>query len=189
MDDPNNTIVPPQLLDLSLSPQEATAKLGELSAAVAPPAPPIDPQNATDARRRMDVLIADREWGARFFAGHMAERKEFQALQDRIAAGDSVSIWGAAPPGSEFDFSSEDKPSQHVLNETVKMYRDAGVGDGAIAQALKGTPESAEAVAAVRVFHNQKMSDPEWRTKLLSGDVTAKREFYLMSIVLAGAPA
>ena len=134
------------------------------------------------------MLTKDREWGTRYFSGDLAARTEFRALQEKIAAGDPAI--GAAPPaGGQFDFSSEDQPSRQVLNGTVAMLRDAGVSDGAISQALTGRPETPEAIAAVRVLHNQKMSDPEWRTKLLAGDASAKREFHLMSIVLAGAPA
>jgi hypothetical protein len=188
MDDSYNTLQPPTILDLSMTHEEATAKLAEAAAAYAPAPPPIDPQNAGDARRRLDVLTKDREWGARFFAGHIAERKEFQALQEKIAAGDPAI---GAPPaaGGEFDFSSEDQPSRQVLNGTVQMLRDAGVGDGAISQALTGKAESAEAIAAVKVFRNQKMSDPEWTKRFLAGGMQEKKEWMLWSIVIAGEPA
>ena len=192
MDDPNNTIQPPQLLDLSMTHEQATAKLAEMAAAqVTPAPPPLEPKTPGDAQRRLDLLTKDREWGARYLSGDLTARTEFRALQDQIAGRDLVSetLAGTLPAGNESDFSSEDRPSRYVLNETVRMYRDSGISDGAISQALKGTPETPEAIAAVRVFYNQKTSDPEWRAKLLSGDATAKREWMLMSIVLSGAPA
>jgi hypothetical protein len=69
------------------------------------------------------------------------------------------------------------------------MLRDAGVGDGAISQALTGKPETPEAIAAVKVFKAQRMSDPEWTKRFLAGGATEKREWLLWSIVIAGEPA
>jgi hypothetical protein len=187
-----NEITPPQLMDVTLDHEGATARLAEMTASYqaardgAPP--PLEPATAGDARRRLDVLNKDAAWGARLISGDVAARTEFRELLEKIGAGDPAI--GAAPPaGGQFDFSSEDQPSRQVLSGTVQMLREAGVSDGAISQALKGTPESPEAIAATKVLKAQRMSDPEWTKRFLAGGATEKREWMLMSIILASEPA
>jgi hypothetical protein len=191
MDDPNNTIQPPTLLDLSLSPAEATAKLAEAAAAYASAPPPAEPQTAVDARRRLDILISDKSWGERYLNRDPAALREIAALHERIAAGDPIAdvLSGAVPPPGEFEVTTEDRLSRRNLAQTIQEYRDLGISDEASNEIIRGLPQSPENIAKTKIMLNQRQGDPEWVKRYLSGGMTERREMTLMCGIIAGEPA
>jgi hypothetical protein len=162
-----------------------------MSAAMAPPAPPLEPATASDARRRLDLLTKDPSWGAKYLGADPAARREFAELHEKIAAGDPVAdaIAGTAPAAGEFETTTDGQLPRHALAQTVASFRELGLNDAIIEQALKGGGETPESIAATRVLLNQRKSDPAWRERLLAGGMSERRELQLMSIILAGEPA
>jgi hypothetical protein len=93
-------------------------------------------------------------------------------------------IAGTAPPQPIFETTIAGQLPSRVVGETVQSWRDAGVGDGAIEEALRGHRYTPAEVAATKVFRARRHSDPEWVKRLEAGGVTEKRELMLMSIIL-----
>jgi hypothetical protein len=56
-----------------------------MSAALHGPAPTASPQNAAEARARLQTISADEKWRSRYLNGGVAEREEFARLTDQIA--------------------------------------------------------------------------------------------------------
>lgn len=73
----------------SLTASEATAALGAMNDAINPQ-PPIKPEDAQDARARLDKLTADKSFADRLLTGDIAAKKEFEKLIAAAAAGDDV---------------------------------------------------------------------------------------------------
>jgi hypothetical protein len=138
-----------------------------------------------EAQRRLDGLIADRGWGAKYLLGDAQVRKEYAELQATIEAreGDRVAaaVDGTLPPPTGlFDWQPH-----HVLTQTVGMLRDAGINDATIAETLNERPVSKAEFEATKILKNQKFGDAEWVKRYLAGGYTEKREAWLMSIILS----
>src|SRR5262249_52761566 len=69
----------------SLTPEQASVKLAEMSAALHGPAPSATPQNANEARARLQTISADEKWRSRYLSGGQAERAEFEKLTQQVA--------------------------------------------------------------------------------------------------------
>jgi hypothetical protein len=188
----DNEITAPPLMDLSLTPEQATAKLAELAAARTPAPPSLDvaPATAVDARRRLDVLGNDPAWRDKFLAGHPAALREFTALHERINAGDPVAdaLAGAVQPPGEVEVTGEDQISRRNLAQTVQEYRELGISDEASVDIIQGRPQTPEAIAATKIMLNQRKGDPAWVQRYLAGGATEKREMTLMCGIIAGEP-
>jgi len=70
----------------SLTPDQASQKLAEMAAALHGPAPSATPQNAGEARARLQALAGDSKWYANYVRGDQATRAEFDQLT-RLASG------------------------------------------------------------------------------------------------------
>jgi hypothetical protein len=183
---PSNNLGDSIAANSHLSPAEATAKLAEMTAAANPP-PPIAPSTAADARRRLDVLVADAVWGKKFTSGDAEARRTFAELTAKAAEADDVAqaLDGTAPPQRVLETTVDGALPRHVVAEAVADMRAAGISDAAIAQAVRGDPVSRQEAEAVRHFQRMRHGDPEWCKRLLAGDYAATREHKLMAIVLS----
>jgi hypothetical protein len=166
----------------------ATAKLEAISAALHP-APPASPTTPTEARARLDHLTTDKQWAAKFEAGDADTRREFDTLTALVAEArpgdrlDDVLAGTATLPLIE-TVTAGQLPTIKLMS-AVDGLREAGISGDAIRQAVNGVKVSRIEYEAGKQLHAQRVSDAEWRKRLLAGDASARREMTLMSIVLS----
>lgn len=160
----------------SLTPDQATAQLAELSAQYRSKQP-------VDPHAQLEAKFADPEFRSKLDAGSPAAREEFDRMVAEAAAADPVK---AAMTGRLPDIPDS---GLRLMSNFAEFYREIGLSEGAIAQALGGDQEPREAYERVKQWRADRMSsDPEWVKRLLSGGTKERRDLILSSIVLAAGP-
>ncbi|MCG2639661.1 MULTISPECIES: hypothetical protein [Bradyrhizobium] len=125
---------------------------------------PVDPASA---QARRDELVGNAEWRERYLNGGPAERTEMHSLNEVIA--------GQAQADQQMDRSL-----------SIDFARDRGVSEETIKYHLiDRTPISAEEHAAALRWRQSHFADPKWRELYMTGDVTARREATLSSILIS----
>jgi hypothetical protein len=142
--------------------------------------PPAPPKNATEARARLDTIIADKDKGAKIFAGDVAANKELRDLTAMVAAGgdDTVAV---AMTGNPANMPTTDL---HQMAHTAGWFRELGIRDEVTSEFLRGgqvTPKEMEAVVNWKKEH---FSDADWVKKFLSGDIKARQQMMLADSIL-----
>ena len=116
--------------------------------APAAPAPvdpaPINPTTPHEARVRIDALTSNKEWGKRWLEGGIAEHKEYQRLSALADQADEVkdAIAGTTPEPNLIETVSPGQLNSRDLASTVEMFRDSGLTDDVIHQAMRGSEVS-----------------------------------------------
>jgi hypothetical protein len=169
----------PVMTDLSGPPSaEVTARVDALS----PAPPPLAPENPSDARRRLDVLIADRDFGERLLAGNVEAKQEFDKLQKLAAEADIPA------PSEEALFSTTTDgalPPRDVAKWAAGE-RDLGFGDTALGEILSGKPHTAEEVFIAKSLKARAFRDVEFVKALEAGNPDAVRRWKLWTYIIAG---
>jgi hypothetical protein len=182
----DDTPAAPASVDVwSMTPDQVAAKLAAIDAAIHPP-PPLVPQDAQDARAQLDLLSRNASWAESLFKGNVETRKQFDELVAKAAGGDAVGdavagIVELTPPLFETTANGE-LPRRHVEGAIAGL-RDAGLNDAAIEQAVNLPPISRAEHAAAEAFWSRCKGSAEFRSKLLSGDYEATRQFNLVSVL------
>jgi hypothetical protein len=181
-----DTPTPPAAPDpWSMTPEQATAALAAMDAAIHP-RPSVVPVDAQDARVTLDLLSRNPGWAESLFRGDVATRKQFDELAAKAAGGDDVAdaVAGTVEPVTPL-FSTTvngELPRAHVEG-TISALRDAGLNDESISQAVTLPPISRAEHAAAEAFWARCKGSAEWRTKLLNNDYDAVRQFNLVSVL------
>jgi hypothetical protein len=172
----------------SMTPQQATDTLAAMDAALHPP-PPIKPADAQDARARLDRLTADKSFADRLLTGDIAAKKEFESLIAAAAAGDDVNdaIAGIQEPAPIFETTAGDQLNRRDLASIVDTFRDGGLSNDAIEQALNGSEVSRSEYAAAKALQSARHGDEGWRERFLKGNWPEQREQLLLNIILTSA--
>jgi hypothetical protein len=147
----------------------------------------IAPDPSATAQAQLDVLVANPKFAESFFAGDVAARQQFADLTSIIAGADDVkaAMEGAATPPALFEITTGKELPARARADAVESLRGSGISDGAIEQALKGTPVSRHEMEMARRYQGARHADKEFVDKLLSGDIAARREQMLLSIILS----
>jgi hypothetical protein len=189
-----DTPAPPALADpWSMTSDQVGARLAQMQTDMHPP-PSIDPQTPGEASARLQQLVADKDFGARYLAGGVAERKEMDRLHALADQGDKVqdAINNTAAPETftietigPGELNSRDRASM------VNALRDAGLGDDAILQAMHGAPVDrpvgrAELMAA-KALKSALFGNKDWRDRLFAGGWREKNQTLLISTIESNA--
>jgi hypothetical protein len=144
-----------------------------------PPAPPSTP---AEAATRLTALKADPAWTKALDQGGPAQTREFHSLHELISKGDGIdqAMSGVLPDGIIQD------GAQVQTAGTVSWMRQLGIRDDVIREALAGYEPSQALISETARYKADKMSNPEWVKKLMSGDVEARRELFLANSILTG---
>jgi hypothetical protein len=173
----------------AMTPEQATAELARMDAELHPP-PPLKPADVQDARARLDRLSADKSFADRLFADDVAARKEFDELIAASAAGNDVGdgIANIQEPAPLFETTTNGQLSRRDLASIVDTFRDAGLSDGVIEEALNGDRRVTRAeYAAAKALQASRHGDEGWRSRFLKGNWVEVREQLLLNIVLTNA--
>jgi hypothetical protein len=170
----------------SMSPAEATAALAAMSAASNPP-PSIVPQDSQDARAQLDLLTRDPTFAQALMSGNGAAKNQFDKLVAMVSeadvVGDALANIQEQPTLVETTMDGE-LPSR-VVREVVAGMRAFNISDGAIKEAIAGTPISAHEHAAVKALETMRHGDADWVKRLMAKDFVANREHLLMCDLLS----
>jgi hypothetical protein len=174
---------------LTLTPEQATAKLNELHTQLHPPAP-IKPEDSQGARQRLQDLSKDASWTRQLFAGDPTAAKTFSELVALSESGDAVgdSLAGIVEdPATQpiFETTTNGEWPRRVVTELVGDLRSSGLDDHAINQAVHGGSVSLAEFRAAQALQSTLHSDPAWRQRFLANDYTAKKDQLLLSVILS----
>jgi hypothetical protein len=147
-----------------------------------PAAPLAPPANATEARARLDGLIADKDRGAKLLAGDVATNRDFCDLVAMAANTDDSTI-AVAMSGNIGEFPDS---QVKIMSETAGMLREAGVREEIIEQQLRGHEVSADEYKLVEAWKARQMKDPVFVKAYLSGDPEAVQKMALAAVILSG---
>jgi hypothetical protein len=128
----------------SMTPDQATAALAAMDAAIHPP-PPAVPQDAQDARARLEVLSRDASFASALFSGSIDARKQFNELVAKAAGGDDVgdAVAGIVEPAVPlFETTANGELPRRHVEGTIAGLRDSGLNDESISQAINLPPIS-----------------------------------------------
>jgi hypothetical protein len=184
-----DTLAAPAPVDpWSMTPDQATATLAQMQIDAHPPAP-LNPTTPRDARRRLDELTSNKEWGARWLAGHSAEGAEYKRLSELANQADEVkdAINNTTPESQSFSIetTTAGQLNRRDLASVIDTFRDSGLSDDSIAQALNGSKVSRAEYMAAKALKSARHGDEGWRQRWLSGGWAEGREQWLLNIVLS----
>ena len=82
------------------------------------------------------------------------------------------------------EFTINGSLSRRDTATAVADFRDQGLNDDSIIQALEGGAVSSAEHRAAQALQSARHNDPAWVQRLLAGNYEARRELTLMSIIL-----
>jgi hypothetical protein len=150
-----------------------------------PGPPPAPPANATEARTRLDALIADKDRGAKLLAGDAEANREFRDLSSMAANADASTI-AQAMSGEIGEFPDS---KVKMMSETAGMLREIGVNEKIIEETLRGHEVSPDEYKLAEAWKARQMKDPVFVKAYLSGDAEARQKMTLAAIILSGGIA
>jgi len=141
---------------------------------------PAPPATATEARTVLDARLADKDWGAKVFAGDAAANKELHELTAMASRGGDDTVAAAMNGHPAYMPTTE----QHQMAHTAALFRELGIRDDVTSQFLRGeqvTPQEYELVAN---FKKEMMGDEAFIKRFLNGDVKARQQMLIADTVL-----
>ena len=149
---------------------------------VAPPVAPAEPTTPTEAATRLSQVKQDPAWTKAFLDGGQKQLAEFHKLHEMAAKGDSridLAMAGQHQPGVVQD-------SEHVeMMGAAAHFRESGLDNAVIKQALTGEPVSRAEYDAVAKWKASAMADKSFTKALMEGDGEPKRLWRAANIVLS----
>ena len=167
-----------------LAPQQATEALAALNAAYHGPRASDTPHSSAEAQLKLNELAHDKQFADQVMSGNITARETLDRLTEMVASGSpaDLALAGVMP---ENHVNANPGASLQDMIAAIPSMREAGISEDAIRQVLEDRPVTRAEYAMTEQLQRERMNDPEWRNRLLAGDHQAKREFTLMSIVLA----
>jgi hypothetical protein len=173
----------------ALSPEAATAKLAELTAAYKGTAPET-PTNAGEAKARLQTLSHDAKWYQRFITGNPTARAEFTKLTEMVANSDE------SP--SDYIETVDSVTDPHALPRTaynglIDALRDGGLPADAetymreLDAGLREDRPTQGDGAACKQTIDRLLKDAGFRQKYLSGDIAAVNNINALNRIIAYA--
>lgn len=144
---------------------------------------PAPPANAVEARTRLAAIEADKDQGAKIFAGDPAANREWRELVAKAATSDDSTV-ELAMTGDVHKITDS---ATKMMAETAVWMRGAGFPEKAIRETLADKAPAPEDIDRARVWKTQAMKNPDFTKRLLDGDGDAMREMTAANIVLTAA--
>jgi hypothetical protein len=175
-------------LSITMSHEEATAKLAEMTTT-----PPPDPKSPAGARAARNAKLNDAAWYDRFANGSPEAYREFADLSERGEADklDRIIAGTYERPTGSFETLVDGQLSTSDTIAGVERLKDTGVSADAIRDFMNGKPLPAADYDFIMELRRQRMSDPLWLKRLEAKDAVAVRELNIfgMAKIQGRAPA
>ena len=184
---PDTPAAPAPVDPWSMTPDQATAALAAMDAAIHPP-PPLVPQDAQDARAQLDLLTRNPSWAEGLLKGNVETRKQFDELVAKAAGGDDVgdAVAGIVEPALPLiETTAGGALPRRAVEATISGLRDAGLSDASIEQAVNLPPISRAEFMQAQALKSRLYGTAEFRSKLLTGDYEATRQHNLLCVLLS----
>jgi hypothetical protein len=142
-----------------------------------PATPPTTPEGANV---RLAELSSDKSWGDRLVAGDTAVRAEFDGLT-RLISGTDTSV-----TAEQLAARSEREANDRNTQDFIRGVREqVDVRDEVLQQVIRGEKVSQAEFDAAKQWQSRHFQDQAWVRKFLAGDLEAKKEHFLASVILA----
>jgi hypothetical protein len=175
-----------------------SAMLASAPPAAPAPQPAVDPAAARErvvasARAALDEKFANKAWVEKFYGGDDAARRSFGVLTARIAGyGDGPTEAGnaflAAPEDDDPGVATTSGPhgmTARRLQEHVANLFASGLDERSVDQIMKGKPVSVAEYRAALALRDKFRRDQDFQRRLFAGDHEARKQFTLLSAILA----
>jgi hypothetical protein len=185
----DTTTTPPAAVT-TLTPEQAGARLAEMARG---PQPSATPTTAQEAAARLRVITKDSKWSERFLSGNSPEVREFNDLSALIASGgdEAAGISDIITTVNALEDQQAVSPvayegligglrSQGLPDEAEQAIRDIDAG-------VRTDRPSQGDGAACRQVLDRLIKNPEWRQRVLAGDVRANNLKNALDRVIAYA--
>ena len=143
--------------------------------------PAAPPANAIEARAVLDARIADKEFGAKVFAGDAAALRELRDLTGKVAGGGD-DVVAAAVTGSVQ--TALPNSAERIMAGTADLMREIGFTPQAIAATISGQPVTTELFEKAKAFKAGAMKNPDFITRYLGNDPDARRLMFEANAIL-----
>ena len=172
----------------AMTPEQATAKLAEMTAAYRGPPPTDKPTTAAEARARLNHLATAKSWNDKLSAGDVEATREFKALTAQVASDtapyadrgeivDAISNPSAVTRG-KYDEMMEGLVEQGLPESGAQYIRDLDSG------ANKNYPTAGDGKAAQAALDRLKR-DPTWAKAVLANDPKANAQRTRLAAVVS----
>jgi hypothetical protein len=171
----------------SMTPDQASATLSQMRIDAHPPAP-LAPTTPAEARARLNELTSNKEWGKRWVEGGIAERHEYARLIELAADQADQAINNTTPETFAIETIGPGELNRRDLASAVETFRDAGLTDEVINQAMRGGEVSevsrAEYMAA-RALKSARLGDEAWVARWSKGGWAEQREMLHINTIVS----
>jgi hypothetical protein len=176
----------PAAAPADLTPDQATATLAQMRLDAHPPAPLV-PTTPAEARARLNALTSNKEWGARLVAGHIEEGREFARLSELADQADQVTdaINNTTPESFAIETIGPGELNSRDRATTVEMFRDAGLTDDVINQAMRGGEVSRAEYMAAKALKSARLGDEAWVARWSKGGWAEQREMLHINTIVS----
>ena len=143
----------------------------------------------SEARQRLDALISDKQWAANWTAGHRAEAAEYPGSLSSPTRPTRFQRTNdnTTPEPNLIETVSPGQLNSRDLASTVEMFRDSGLTDDVINQAMRGGEVSqarAEHMAA-KALKSARLGDEAWSHAGSRAAGTKEREMLQINTIVS----
>jgi hypothetical protein len=142
-----------------------------------------DPDHAVRAK------LADADFRGKYLAGDRFAKAEIKALiEGKVSADGDAKRADAALAGlptSGYFTNSPNGVSPANMNSAVAHFREIGISDAAIREALTGAAVDRQTYSAVAAYRESLLRDREWVKEWQSGSLPHRAQMTLCSIIRA----
>jgi hypothetical protein len=179
----------------SMTGEQATAALNQMSAALRPAPAPLVPSNANEARQRIAELKADPAFLKAYFDGSIDARRQIAALDQLIAdATDADDALGGGQDTQQIEvimgpwgLPRKDKVS--TAADLRALWSDSDNCEAAIAEAFTAESVDADLLQNMQEWKAQALNDPAFVEMFMRGDRWATQRMTLANLVIGiGTP-
>ena len=145
-------------------------------------------QRPAKRAQRLDALISDKQWGANWVAGHRAEAAEYARLSELADQADPVSDAinnNTTPEPNLIETLGPNELSTRNLASVVDTFRDAGLTDEVINQAMRGGEVSRAEYMAAKALKSARFGDEAWVARWLKGGWSEQREMLHINTIVS----
>lgn len=165
--------------DPNMTPEMATAKLGELAAAYQGPAP--DAGSPAAARAELAAKLNDPQFYTKFANSSSEARAQFNDLLARGKA-DAADLIIAGKADTRFEVTTGGEVSKRDQMTAAAGLLEAGIKPDQVKRLLNNEPLSRADYETVLNVEREKLGDPEFVKRWLEGGAEEKRVMALVGI-------
>lgn len=136
----------------------------------------------------LDTRMADKQWGAKLFAGDVPVTTEYRSLRDLINKPDLTGEVAAAMSNQDHGGIIQDS-SVVELRGAAGFLREMGLNETQVAETLSGKEPSQAEIDMAKQWKTQTFKSKEFVNRLFAGEPDARQQLLVANIILSSAKA